>query len=187
MLTCPDTQKEHTQSFKFCQGRQIKTALPRRNDFVREGGIEPPPGVWKTPILPLNYSRESPLYNNFFIAFAQSCTFALTFDLLVSVFRRRRSSRCAQYLTFALLSSVSSSSSLLDLRLRSVGVPRFELGLHTPKACVLPLHHTPILQIIYKPTSNVTLILAVRRSKSRKTAATSTCHSFSSSISSSIK
>ena len=31
-----------------------------------------------------------------------------------------------------------------------VGVPRFELGLHAPKACMLPLHHTPTKEITPK-------------------------------------
>lgn len=30
-----------------------------------------------------------------------------------------------------------------------VGVPRFELGLHAPKASVLPLHHTPNTSFVY--------------------------------------
>ena len=67
-------------------------------------------------------------------------------------------------LAFDLLISVSSSSSLLALRLRSVGPPRFELGLsgifflsvgmpgfepglNPPEGLVLPLHYIPILKV----------------------------------------
>ena len=33
--------------------------------------------------------------------------------------------------------------------IKLIGVPRIELGLHAPHACVLPIYYTPIYKIYY--------------------------------------
>ena len=51
-------QLDAVRSRKISEIETMIDALEhQKSTIVREGGIEPPPGAWKAPVLPLNHSR----------------------------------------------------------------------------------------------------------------------------------
>lgn len=56
--------------------------------------------------------------------------------------------------------SEAVAGSSISLSTKLVGVPRIELGLHAPEACVMPLYHTPYMYDL-KATSDRSCVHAL--------------------------